>query len=270
MLPFSPGAPEMDGFPPDTGALFADIREKGFAVIPDVVPATDVALARSKLDAVYALQEAETTYDIMSKIQDLDIARLPLAHDSWFLKFAAHSGVLALMRRLIGNYIVLGLQNGIINRPGRLHPQSVWHRDLPYQEWTCSKPLAISALFCLDPFTPETGCTHVLPRSHQKDRLPPVDYVEKHAVPVSAAAGSVIIFDCMLFHRAGSNTSAQIRRGINHVYSIPLFKQQIDLPRALGRTWAEDPRLAELLGYTSQSSESVKTWREARAARRGV
>jgi hypothetical protein len=47
---------------------------------------------------------------------------------------------------------VLHLQNGIINMPNEEHHQSSWHRDLPYQNWTSSEPLACNVFYCLDNF----------------------------------------------------------------------------------------------------------------------
>jgi ectoine hydroxylase-related dioxygenase (phytanoyl-CoA dioxygenase family) len=255
----SPAATEPPGL--------VELRHRGFCVIPDVVAADALATACAKLDAVYAQQEREAGRETLVAIGEIHLARLPLEYDDWFLSLATQPRVLQLVRSLIGDYIILHLQNGILNMPQQRHHQAAWHRDLPHQEWTISTPLAVSALFCLDPFTVENGCTHVLPHSHQWPRLPPVDYVEKHAVPVPAAAGSVILFDCMLCHRAGENRSAQVRRGVNHVYTIPLLKQQIDLPRALGPRPGDDPELARLLGYTSQVPASVGEWRRLRQQR---
>lgn len=245
-----------------------ELSRQGYTVLPDVLSAAQLTEARDRLDAVYARQEAEFGRERLAEIDELDLARLPLAFDDWFIELAANPTVLAIVRKAIGDYAVLHLQNGILNRPGQAHHQSAWHRDLPYQEWTSSKPLAISALFCIEPFTTETGGTHVLPGSHRFDRLPPAPFVDKHAVVASAPAGSVIVFDCMLYHRAGQNRSASVRRGINHVYTIPLIKQQIDLPQALGGKHADKASLARLLGYTSSVPTGVVAWRNERLSRR--
>jgi len=84
---------------------------------------------------------------------------------------------------------------------------------------------------------------------------------------VTAAAGSAVVFDSMLFHRGGVNTSARPRRGLNHLYGLPFVKQQIDLPRALGGRYSEDEALARFLGYESAAEESVVAWREKRLGR---
>ena len=90
-------------------------------------------------------------------------ARCPLVYDEAFLALAAQAGVLALCRELLGDYVILMQQNGVINPSGQRHTQLAYHRDLPYQHFVSSRPLAISALFCIDPFTAETGATTVIP-----------------------------------------------------------------------------------------------------------
>jgi ectoine hydroxylase-related dioxygenase (phytanoyl-CoA dioxygenase family) len=130
-----------------------------------------------------------------------------------------------------------------------------------------SKPLAITALFAIDDFSEETGGTHVLPFTHKSEVLPSNSYIDSNRVVASASAGSAIIFDSMLFHRAGPNRSQVIRRGVNHVYTTPIIKQNYDFPRALGRQEDLDPFIARLLGYTSQVPLDDKVWRENRAAK---
>jgi len=97
--------------------------------------------------------------------------------------------------------------------------------------------------------------------------LPSDAYIAANRVVASAPAGSAIVFDTMLFHRAGANSSANIRRAVNHLYTTPILKQQYDFPRALGDDANFDPAIARLLGYSSQVPIDVRAWRTARAAR---
>jgi ectoine hydroxylase-related dioxygenase (phytanoyl-CoA dioxygenase family) len=243
------------------------IKHSGYYVLDNVLPAHVLELARTKLDAVYEMQVRELGIESLRAIGEANLARLPLAYDDWFLTLVQNETVLSVARSLIGEFIVLHLQNGILNQPKEVHHQSSWHRDLPHQEWTITRPLAISALFCIDEFSVLNGCTQVLPYSHLWPKLPPREFVERNAISVTARAGSVIVFDCMLFHKAGTNSSDLTRRGINHVYTSPLLRQQIDLPRALGRDLAGVQGLAQLLGYTCQTPESVLDWRKRRVSR---
>jgi ectoine hydroxylase-related dioxygenase (phytanoyl-CoA dioxygenase family) len=168
---------------------------------------------------------------------------------------------------VIGQYTLLHLQNAIVNRPDRPHHQSIWHRDLPYLDRTSSRPLALSALFCVDDFSVESGGTSCVPGSHLIGEQPPDTFLAKHAVTIEADAGDVIVFDSMLLHRAGINRSSALRRAVNNVYSVGIIRQQIDLPRALAGRYADDPALAILLGYDSSAPASAEAYRLRRMAR---
>jgi ectoine hydroxylase-related dioxygenase (phytanoyl-CoA dioxygenase family) len=156
------------------------------------------------------------------------------------------------------------LQNAIVNRPAQVHHQAAWHRDLPYLDRISSAPLAVSALFCIDDFTVENGATWCLPGSHLLAEPPSDRFLAGHSVAICAGAGDVIVFDSMLLHRAGANESTRPRRAVNHVYSVGIIRQQIDLPRALNGRHADDPHLAVLLGYASNAPVSADDYRSRR------
>jgi hypothetical protein len=72
-------------------------------------------------------------------------------------------------------------------------------------------------------------------------------FVESEAAPIRAPAGSFYPTGLHTFH-SGANVTDRPRRALNHVYSIPLLHQQIDLPSAFGETFATDSELLKLLG----------------------
>jgi ectoine hydroxylase-related dioxygenase (phytanoyl-CoA dioxygenase family) len=245
-----------------------EVRLTGFTVVRQLVDEEFLHLARKRLDQVYAKQAEEFGgEDRLRLIGEANTARCVLAHDDFFIKPALHSRILTLMTALLGDYFVLQQQNGVINPPTGDNHQSSWHRDLPYQHFVSSRPLAISVLWCLDEFNKETGGTWMLPASHKTERAPSEDYVAAHAVPVVANAGDVLAFDSMLFHRAGNNKSGRLRRGLNHVYALPFLKQQISFPKTLQGRLAEDPVLSRLLGYDSEPADSPLDWRRKRLAK---
>ena len=244
-----------------------ELKWRGSTVLEGVLSKDELREAADRLDEVYARQSEAKGEKYLEEIGEKNLARMPLLFDDWFLKLPTNPGLLEFVRRVLGDYVVLHLQNGIINQPKKTHHQSSWHRDLPYQEWTSSMPLALGCLFCIDPFTKETGGTVVLPFSHKMEIFPSQEYVSRFERTVNAEAGSVIVFDAMLFHRAGANISSGPRRAINHVFTMPLFKQQIDLPRALEGKYRDDPELSQLLGYDSAVQPTVESWRESRHER---
>jgi ectoine hydroxylase-related dioxygenase (phytanoyl-CoA dioxygenase family) len=108
--------------------------------------------------------------------------------------------ILEICKRSISGDQILSQQNGVINPPAKTYNQGAWHRDLPYQHVVFSRPMAINALFCLDPFTAENGATMVLPATHKQEEFPSDRFVDGSTVQVCAPAGSDIVLDCMLCH----------------------------------------------------------------------
>ncbi|MGY4596904.1 ectoine hydroxylase-related dioxygenase (phytanoyl-CoA dioxygenase family) [Bradyrhizobium sp. GM22.5] len=147
------------------------IRQLGYGVI-------DGGYGRERLAALAdAFDRAHESHasrhggvDVLRSIDEHNTIRLPLAYDPVFLELATNSRILDICSRLISGYSVLNQQNGIVNPPnGKSYNQGAWHRDLPYQHFVSSRPLAINALFCLDAFTLENGATMVLPASHRQE-----------------------------------------------------------------------------------------------------
>lgn len=244
-----------------------EIALRGFTIIKGLFSADDLAEWRKKIDLVYDIQEQEFGRDALILIQELDTCRAPLIYDFEFIKLATHPTILSVVEKFLGNWFILNLQNAVINRPHQTHHQSSWHRDLPYQNWVISRPLAINALLAIDDFSELTGGTLVVPFTHKTEVLPSDAYIAANRVIAAAPAGSAILFDSMLFHRAGANTSHAVRRAVNHLYTTPILKQQYDFPRALGDRPDMEPAIARLLGYTSQVPIDVLAWRKARTAR---
>ncbi len=244
------------------------IRTIGYSVVDSGISRQEIDRLSASLDAILDRQVQEFGgIDQLVRIGDAYTARCPLVYDDGFVELVRHPLLLRLCRRLLGEYVQLMQQNGVINPPGEHHPQGVYHRDLPYQHFVSSRPLAVSALFCIDPFRVETGATTALPASHLNERFPSVEVRASMETPIEATPGAFIVFDSMLFHRAGANRSGRPRRAVNHVFTVPIIAQQIALPAALEGRFADDPELARLLGYEAAPAASVAEWRKRRLAR---
>ncbi len=245
-----------------------EIRIAGYTVVAGVLSESELQIIRSKLDEIYEVQVKEIGgEERLSEINDVNVVRLLLAYDDYFLKVATNPAVLAIVERLLGDYYILMQQNAIINLPNVANYQTSWHRDLSYQHFVSTRPLAISALFCIDDFSQESGATHVLPASHKIETFPSQEFLEKNQQGIIARAGSVLVFDSMLFHRAGYNHSAFTRRALNHVYTLPFLKQQISIPEALRGKFRDGGFLSKFLGYESEPGKNVTQWRAAKIDR---
>lgn len=253
----------------DKDRIIEEIHILGYSVVPDVLIEEELQTIRDKLDQIHEVQLKELGDEqALAQINEKDLIRLLLAYDDYFVGTATNPIVLGVVGGLLGDYYVISQQNGIMNRPDRQNYQTSWHRDLSHQHFVTSRPLAISALFCIDDFSEETGGTYILPASHKVESFPSQEFLEHNQQCISAKAGSVVIFDSMLYHRAGLNRSDHIRRGLNHFYTLPFIKQQISIPEALQGKFRDDPFLYKFLGYASDPGKNVMQWRNTKITRR--
>ncbi|GGP18186.1 phytanoyl-CoA dioxygenase family protein [Silvimonas iriomotensis] len=249
----------------------AELRINGYTTLASGFSAEFIESLKAGLDRAYAKQIAEigTESDLL-KINDADIARCMLSYEPDFLTVATAAPLMELTRRFLGPEFVLMMQNGIINRPDRENYQARWHRDLNYQHWTSSKPMAMNALLCIDEFTFENGATFVLPGTHHVAPFPTDAFARKFEKQLAVPAGSFLILDAMVFHRAGINQSAHVRRAVNHVIGLPFMAQQIDIPSAMSRTGAavpDDPAIRKYLNFRWAPAADAIEWRQRRIVR---
>jgi ectoine hydroxylase-related dioxygenase (phytanoyl-CoA dioxygenase family) len=122
-------------------------------------------------------------------------------------------------------------------------------------------------LYCVDNFTQLNGATIVIPASHKSEKFPSDTFIDNHSVAIEAPAGSFIVLDCMLFHKGSFNTTNKPRRAINHVYTIPYLKQQINIPNTLGLAYEINDYQREILGYKYQTSLSVDDYLKSRESK---
>jgi ectoine hydroxylase-related dioxygenase (phytanoyl-CoA dioxygenase family) len=247
-----------------------EIKLVGYTILADVLSPEEVKRARVGIGSIYQKQIDEIGgREHLEAIGDTYTAMCLLAYDDFFLTMATKPRIIEIVERFLGDYYTLMLQNGIINVPevGDDQTAGYWHRDIGYQHFTSSRPLGITALYCIDDFNEETGGTYVLPGSHRAEVFPSEEFIRRHETGVNARAGSAIVFDSMLYHRGGHNRSAQVRHGINNIYTLPLIKQQISLPKILAGKYSDQPFLRKLLGYESETDADVLEFRRRRLQR---
>jgi ectoine hydroxylase-related dioxygenase (phytanoyl-CoA dioxygenase family) len=245
-----------------------ECRISGYTVIESGLDEAQIRAVGTAIDRVIAQQEAEFGgRATMARIGEVGIARALLADDDVFVRLLSNQNLLGLVERLLGDYFILSQQNSIVLEPNQPHNQAQFHRDLPYQHFVSSRPIAVHALFCVDPFTIENGATRVIPGSHKHEPFPADAVIPRLQHVATAPAGSFIVLDAMLFHSGGDNRTSDLRRAVNHVFTLPFVRQQIDLPSMLGDRFSNDPKLRRLLGYECQTPSSVMDYRQRRLER---
>jgi ectoine hydroxylase-related dioxygenase (phytanoyl-CoA dioxygenase family) len=212
----------------DSGLALEELSRIGYTLLQEIVPPALVVTMRTALDRILADQTMRFTVARMQAVGDANVARALLEEDPVFLEILRLPTLDAIVETLLSPASLVTQQNGIVI-PGRgaTHVQQSWHRDLPYQSWVATKPLSLGALLALDDFTAQSGATLFLPGSHRDVAFPSEDFVARWATPVFAPAGSVIVFDSMIFHRGGINLGEHPRRAVNTMFAVPILAQQV-------------------------------------------
>jgi len=246
----------------ETDLRIEQIVRRGYTVFEDVYDSQELEAARDKIDRIYSEQVEEVGDEkILVDIGDANIARQLLAYDDFFLKSATNPKITDIIRKMMGDYIVLYQQNANIHMPGTSHTTGPWHRDLTFLHFTSSRPIAMTALHIIDDYTEENGGLSILPGTHRDESFPSFDYLDENKVFVCIPAGSVLLFDSNMWHSPGINGSNNPKRSMSHFYTVHLVRQEISLPHLLKGKYSDDPELRRLLGYDIMQTQSVREWR---------
>lgn len=240
------------------------VKNLGYAIVDSGYTDAELQNISAEFDIARARYIGQYGESRLRGINELHTMRALFTHaGELFLQLALNKNLHSVLAALIQGKYILNQQNGIINPPQETYNQGAWHRDLPYQHFVSSKPLAINALFCLDDFTLANGATFVIPASHKSESFPSANYIRENSIQIEAKAGSFILLDCMLFHSGGFNSTGLSRRAINHVYNIPYFKQQINIPKNTHAFHLTDYE-KDLLGFNSLEKNSIEDYFSAR------
>jgi ectoine hydroxylase-related dioxygenase (phytanoyl-CoA dioxygenase family) len=244
-----------------------EIHHLGFATL-------DAGLAENRIDALSAAfdnaaglyrSQAQARGHDLDAVGEEDVIRALPAIAPEFMELLFNDRLHKLLSRLLGDYYIVNQANGLINRAGKgRYGQAAYHRDLPYQHFVSSRPLAINALFALDDFTVENGATRVVPASQHREAFPSDELVRRLSRQVTAPRGTFIVLDCMLFHAGGINTATRDRRAVNHVFTIPLLRQQLHMPSVIGNAEGLSEWQRKVLGFGLDEYRSVDDWLLAR------
>lgn len=258
------GVLQQDHFESEIDEVVEQIRRLGYAILDSGYSTEQLDEISYKFNIIrqeYINKWGEARLKSLNEFHT--IRALLTQGEVLFVHLATNKNLITVLQKLLKGSFILNQQNGVINPPGEEYNQGAWHRDLPYQHFVSSSPLAVNALFCVDDFNFDNGSTFVLPASHKSESFPSENYLHRNAIQVKAKAGQFIVLDCMLFHSGGFNKTTKERRAINHLFNIPYFKQQIKLSQNMP-AYSLTPEVKQLLGFKLQESESIAEYLDSR------
>ena len=241
----------------DLSTGLANLREHGYTVIPDVL--TGDTLARTR-DALYRSAESDRLRGREIEQFALDKGEPALNQRVWnvlsrdplFEDLVEHPLALAFVREVLGWPALLGNLSANLCSPGcdggHLHADQTFLAE----PWPTSGPQGLNVAWAIDDFTAENGATRVVPGSHKHNRAVTAQEMDAQTVALEAPAGSAIVFESRLWHKTGTNSSAdRTRAGIFAWYTKTYVRAQENWFLALKpeiRQFASDDMLT-LLGY---------------------
>ncbi len=241
--------------------IVEELRINGFSLLSSDLSSSSIAEYSNRFDAVNECYQNQFEHNIKSCDGEKGVIRCLPSFDAAFFEILFNESLHTLLARVLGSYYICNQVNGLINPPNdSSFSQLPWHRDLPFRHLTFSRPIAINALYAVDEFTLENGCTQVIPGSHRSEEFCSAEAISNLKKPVVCKAGDFIILDCMTYHCGTLNNSDKNRRAINHVFTIPALRQQIHLPSIFSNASDFTYQQRKILGYGLDHPRSIDEW----------
>lgn len=209
-----------------------EIAGQGYTVIPDVLTASQLTVARDALETVLA-RESRVGRAKGWQNRNHSVAYLLPQKHPFFRSVGTNPRLLPTVRGILGVDCRLGAVNGFSLHPGGEGQQL--HMDAP--QTTPGTCIYLNALHCLDDFGEANGGTRLVPYSQKSQRLRENANDASGYAPIfiRAPAGSVIAFDGAILHAASGNNTSAPRRALHLYYRRRWAVPDWDYPRSLSR-----------------------------------
>lgn len=224
------------------------LLETGYAIIPDLLPASELAALEADLEADFSATpfgDGDFYGHRTKRFGSL------LRRSTRAASLVLEPTVLALARQILApacERIQLNVAQAIEIHPGEIEQFPHCDHDM----WAGAKgshEYLVNVMWPLSPFTAENGATRIYPGSHRQT----IETLEDLGEPIAAECGpgSAICFLGSTVHGAGPNRSQSARRGIVIGYCLgwlkPYENPWLAYPPSVARRFT--PELAELAGY---------------------
>ena len=266
---FARGVTEQSCSESSLDVALEELHIKGYTIMPSRLGIAELHKLREKILAIYETQSSELlNNNALEIIGDKSIARGLCAYDNVFLDILRDPNLNQIISKSLQQKFILISQNGIINSKyhAKSHNLFNWHRDLNYQHYVSSRPLALSVLLALDDFTEESGGTSILEGTHKIEALPSYEYIKNNKRTIQCPSGSWVIFDSMTFHRTGRNFQNHHRIAINHIFASPMFARPYSFKNMREQNGINscEKFYSMILGYEYETKGSVLEWRKSK------
>ncbi len=245
--------------------VLGGVWRDGAALVLGVIPEERLVRTRAAMRRAQAKIHAQIGPDRMMRAGggEFGIIRTPMVFDDVFYEYLQTPEILDIIDATVGPTAVMHLQNAFILPalpPGDtpMVSQNSWHMD--FIRVLNGAFMSINTYVAIDEFTDTNGATVLSLGNKQVLPRPSDETLDATAVEAVAPAGSLVVFDSTLWHRAGINRSTEDRLGMNMQFTKSYLKQQIDYVRAIGDEKMESlpPRTQQFLGWYTRVPTSIE------------
>lgn len=227
------------------------MEEDGFAFLPGLLNAAEIAELRAAMDRLVAIPASFDRHDTSGGFLNKSINNA-FNRDPLFLSYVDRPGVVEIAEAIHGNDCHIIGMTAWLTGPGR--PDQQLHADwqpltLPAEVMSnpaVKIPIYIStAHFYLDDLDEELGPTQFIPGSHRAGRAPKGDMEYKGVGPknILCKAGDMVIFRSEVWHRGTANRSQRVRYLLQVHYAQRMITQKF--PPYLNRFQFDEAILAQ-------------------------
>lgn len=235
------------------------IQSIGWAVLESAVPEVLLNQMREGLRFAYAIcRHAQKTSGVEDKTEGT-VHHLPaISVRQPFLDLLEGNPAAPFISQFFGGQpYILQSMGGNFNFPGAANYAGNVHRDIRSY---FKDRLMLNTLVALDDLTVDNGATWLMMGGHLVAQKPSEEDFAKHAIQVTAPAGSILLWDSRVWHRAGVNRTEAPRRIVTPIFTRPFYKQGMDYPRAIGDDVELADNLRQVLGYNARVPASLDEW----------
>ncbi|KAI9006766.1 hypothetical protein DFJ74DRAFT_689347 [Hyaloraphidium curvatum] len=204
-----------------------DLREHGICIVKDVLSKEQVDDIRALLHRCIA-QDARKPQNVRFGLDNSDLNKrvwnLP-SRDQIFCDLVTHPAALRLVKSVLGWPCLLGNFSANVALPGA--DPGVLHADQVFvdEPWP-QNPQGCNVAWIWDDYTEASGATRFVPNSHRLNRGVRPEEADVMGIPAVCPAGTMVVFESRLWHRAGLNKSDKPRAAGFAWYSKPIYRQQ--------------------------------------------
>ncbi len=279
----------------------ADLDEFGYCIVADALSPDEATTLKDRISAQAAAERVQALDFHYPADGDDDINQWVyqlLAKGDEFQALALHPAARALATHVLGIDHILSSVDAHITHPGNkpmaLHLDQWWmpqpampgtphvrQGDLtrasgPYGEPTpaegpISPPMVCNMMWMANGFTVENGATRIVPGSHLAGCQPDPIRTDYGETPITAPAGSLLVWEGRTWHAAGLNVSNRPRFGVVTYFCAPIVRSLGNLTYGMRTETrnAMSPELLKLAGFTPWNSYGMTDDPYADVARAG-